>query len=128
MFSIEQLKQHARDVKADVYALYLARGDLRIPWYAKGVLALTVAYALSPIDLIPDFIPVLGYLDDLILIPAGIACAVRLMPPDVLAEYRERAKTEGGTTNIHSLAGLLVVVLIWLFALSVVLRLVFPAL
>lgn len=128
MFSIEQLKQHARDVKADVYALYLARGDPRIPWYAKGVLALTVAYALSPIDLIPDFIPVLGYLDDLILIPAGIASAVSLMPPDVLAEYRERAKTEGGTKNIHSRAGLLIVVLIWLFALSVVLRLVFPAL
>ncbi|WP_342678151.1 YkvA family protein [Methanofollis sp. UBA420] len=127
MLSIEQLKQHAQNVKVDVYALYLARGDPRIPWYAKGVLVLTVTYALSPIDLVPDFIPVLGYLDDLILVPAGIACAVRLMPPDVLEEYRERAKTEDRSAHIHGWTGLIIVVLIWLFVLSVVLILVVRA-
>ena len=67
------------------------RGSPRVPWFAKAVVGLVVAYALSPIDLIPDFIPVLGYLDDLLLIPLGIALAVRLIPPDVLAEHRSNA-------------------------------------
>ena len=78
----------ARAVKRDVYALYLAAGDPRVPWYAKAVAVAVAAYALSPIDLIPDFIPVLGYVDDVLIVPAGILLAVKLVPPDVMAELR----------------------------------------
>ena len=73
-------------------ALYLAYRDPRTPWYARVVIALVVAYAFSPIDLIPDFIPVLGYLDDMILLPLGVALAVRLIPANVLADCREQAR------------------------------------
>ena len=86
-----RLKEWARVIKRDVHALYLASHDPRVPWYAK-VLAVAVAgYALSPIDLIPDFIPVVGYLDDVIIVPLGIMLVVRLIPPDIMAEHRELA-------------------------------------
>jgi uncharacterized membrane protein YkvA (DUF1232 family) len=85
-------RQRARLLKAETYALYLAYRDPRVPWYAKVITACVVAYALSPIDLIPDFIPVLGYLDDLALVPLGIALALRLIPPHVMAECRARAR------------------------------------
>ena len=85
------LKQRARALKAETYVLYLAARHPGTPWYAKLLVAAIVAYALSPIDLIPDFIPVLGLLDDLVLIPLGIALAIRLVPPAVLAECRARA-------------------------------------
>lgn len=74
----------AQRMKREVAALVLAARHPRTPWYAKLLLAIIVSYALSPIDLIPDFIPVLGYLDDMVIVPAGIALAVRLIPPDVL--------------------------------------------
>jgi len=85
------LKGWARTLRRDVHALYLAGRDPRVPWYAKAVAVIVAGYALSPIDLIPDFIPVLGYLDDLLLVPLGILLAIRLMPPDILAEHRSRA-------------------------------------
>lgn len=88
---LERLKCWARNLKRDVIALYLAARDPRTPWYAKAMAALVAAYALSPIDLIPDFIPIFGYLDDLILIPLGIALAVRMVPEDVMAQCREKA-------------------------------------
>lgn len=125
MGTVELLKERARALKSDVYALYLARGDPRIPWHAKAVIVLTVAYALSPIDLIPDFIPVIGYLDDLIIIPAGIAYAISLMPENVLEEYRERAKTELAGKKIHSWIGMLIIILIWFFILYLVLKTIF---
>jgi len=81
----------AQGLKREVFALYLAYRDPRVPWYARLVAGLVVAYAFSPIDLIPDFIPVLGYLDDLLLLPLGIALAIRLLPPTVLAESRVKA-------------------------------------
>src|SRR4029453_3384391 len=88
---IEQTRQWARIVKRGAHALYLAARDPRVPWYAK-MLALCVAgYALSPIDLIPDFIPVLGYLDDVIIVPLGILAVVRLIPADVMAQHRHLA-------------------------------------
>ena len=90
---LQSLRAWARRIKADTLTLYLACRDPRTPWYARLLGVLVVAYALSPIDLIPDFIPVLGYLDDLILLPLGIALVVRLIPPDVLAASRERAVT-----------------------------------
>jgi len=103
-----------RHLKAETFALYLAARDSRTPWYAKLLVAGIVAYALSPIDLIPDFVPVLGYLDDLILIPIGIALAIKLVPPQVLAECRARAQEtiQNGKT-VSRVAGAVIVV-IWL--------------
>ena len=80
MTVLEGLKTRARGLKRDTYALYFVARDPRTPWYAKVLAAAVVAYALSPFDLIPDFIPVLGYLDDLIIVPAGIAIVLRLVP------------------------------------------------
>jgi uncharacterized membrane protein YkvA (DUF1232 family) len=88
---LQNLKEKAQRLQTEVVALMFAYCDRRTPWYAKTWAALVVAYALSPIDLIPDFIPVLGYLDDLILVPAGIALALRMIPADVMAEAREKA-------------------------------------
>jgi uncharacterized membrane protein YkvA (DUF1232 family) len=89
---IGRLGGWARRLKVEVYALYLAYKDPRMPWYARVFAAVVVGYAFSPIDLVPDPIPVLGYLDDLILIPLGIALAIRMIPPPVLAECREEAR------------------------------------
>ncbi len=88
---LQQLKAHAQRLEHEVYALYWAYRDPRIPWYARSLAVLVVAYALSPIDLIPDFIPLLGYLDDLILVPLGIALALKLIPAEVMADARARA-------------------------------------
>jgi uncharacterized membrane protein YkvA (DUF1232 family) len=89
---LAELKQRARHLKAETFALYLAARDPRTPWYAKLLVAGIVAYAVSPIDLIPDFVPVLGYLDELILIPAGITLAIKLVPASVLADCRAKAQ------------------------------------
>ena len=86
------LKEKAKQLKTDVPAVFLALKDKKVPWYAKLFAALTVVYALSPIDLIPDFIPVLGYLDDLIILPALVALTVKFIPKDVFEEYRQRAR------------------------------------
>ena len=87
----QSLRGWARRLKQEVVAVYLAARDRRTPWCAKMFAAATAAYALSPIDLIPDFIPVLGYLDDVILVPAGIWLTVRLIPVDLMMEYRSLA-------------------------------------
>jgi len=89
---IEAWKRRARRLKRETYALSLAARDPRVPWYAKALAICVVGYALSPLDLIPDFIPIVGYLDDLILVPLGIALVLRLTPRDMLAECRERAQ------------------------------------
>ena len=86
------LKERAKQLKIDVPAVFLALKDKKTPWYAKLLAALTVAYALSPIDFIPDFIPVVGYLDDLILLPSLVALTVKFIPDDVFCEYRTRAQ------------------------------------
>ena len=103
-------------LRADTYALYLACRDPRVPWYAKAIAAITVAYALSPIDLIPDFIPVLGYLDDLVLVPLGLALAIRLIPPPVLAEHRTEAARRVAEGGPRSRLGAALVVSLWLIA------------
>jgi uncharacterized membrane protein YkvA (DUF1232 family) len=109
-------KQWARVIKRDAHALSLAARDPRVPWHAKALAIGVAAYALSPIDLIPDFIPVLGYLDDLLIVPAGIALAVRLIPPDVLAEHRERATAAANRPVSRSAAALIVAV--WTLAIG----------
>ncbi len=89
---LDALKRWVRALKHEALALYLAARDARTPWYAKAWAAFVVAYAFSPIDLIPDFIPVLGYLDDLILLPLGVWIAVRLIPSHLMAEHRRAAE------------------------------------
>jgi uncharacterized membrane protein YkvA (DUF1232 family) len=84
-------RQWASIIKRDAHALYLAARDPRVPWYAKALAVAVAAYALSPIDLIPDFVPVLGYVDDLIIVPAGIALVIRLIPPEIMAQHRAMA-------------------------------------
>ena len=111
---LEDLKQRARQLKAETFALYLAVRHPDTPWYAKLLVSAIVAYAFSPIDLIPDFIPILGYLDDLVLIPLGIALAIKLVPPPVLAECRARAQeVMMNGKSVSRVAGV-VVVIIWL--------------
>ena len=85
------MKEKARELKYQTVALYLAYRDPRVPWYAKAFIGLIVAYAFSPIDLIPDFIPVLGYLDDLIIVPLGVMLAIKMIPAPVMADCRARA-------------------------------------
>ena len=84
-------REKVAGLKTDVHALYLASRDPRVPWHAKAVAAATAAYAISPIDLIPDFIPVLGQLDDLVVVPLGLALAIRLIPKHLFAEHRAEA-------------------------------------
>jgi uncharacterized membrane protein YkvA (DUF1232 family) len=108
---IERAKQWARSIKKDVVALYIAGRDPRTPWHAKAVALAVAAYAISPIDLIPDFIPILGYLDDLIIVPLGIMLAVRLIPADLMAEFRDAA-TERGQLPAHWV-GAAVIIAIW---------------
>ena len=110
---LEKLKQRAYQLKTETFTLYLAARDRRTPWYAKLLVAGIVAYALSPIDLIPDFVPIFGYLDDLILIPIGIAFAIKLIPDSVLAECRARAHeaTQNGKP-VSRVAGVVIIV-IW---------------
>ena len=114
--SLERLKEWARSLKREILALYLACRDPRTPWYAKLVVGLVVAYALSPIDLIPDPIPVLGYLDDLILLPLGILLARKLIPDDVIEGCRRRA-SEQEWPKVNRIAGA-IIVLIWLLTFS----------
>jgi uncharacterized membrane protein YkvA (DUF1232 family) len=124
---LAQWKRWAGQLKAETYALYLAYRDPRTPWYARVFAACVVGYAFSPIDLIPDPIPVLGYLDDLILVPLGIVLAVRMIPPAVLSECRQQAQAlmeEGKPVNR---AAAVAVVAIWLLLAAVVTLLVVRA-
>jgi len=86
-----RLKDRARAIKRDVHAIYLASRDPRTPWYAKALALCVAGYALSPIDLIPDFVPVLGYLDDVVIVPLGILAVIKLIPPEIMAEHRAAA-------------------------------------
>jgi uncharacterized membrane protein YkvA (DUF1232 family) len=108
---LARLREWARLLKRDVIAIYLAAGDPRVPWHAKVLAAAIAAYALSPIDLIPDFIPVLGLLDELILLPLGIALVVRMIPPPVMAELRVAA--DAATARPQSHIGAIVIIAIW---------------
>jgi uncharacterized membrane protein YkvA (DUF1232 family) len=108
------VKEKLAKLKTETYALYLAAKDPRTPWYARAVIVAVVAYAVSPIDLIPDFIPVLGYLDDLLLLPLGIALALRLVPQAVMAESRETARTVLAKGIPGGKAAAAVILLIWL--------------
>jgi uncharacterized membrane protein YkvA (DUF1232 family) len=111
---LEGWKRRVTQLKTETYAIYLASRDPRVPWYAKGLIALVVAHTFSPIDLIPDFIPILGYLDDLVIAPLGIALALRMIPQDVLAESRQKAQVIVDRDKSTNWAAAAVVVAIWL--------------
>jgi uncharacterized membrane protein YkvA (DUF1232 family) len=113
----ERLKSHARALKNETQAVYLAAKDPRTPWYAKAIAICTVAYAFSPIDLIPDFVPILGYLDDVIIVPAGIALAIRLIPAEVLEDAQEKAKQVRGPERSVGYAGIAVIAIAWIIIL-----------
>src|SRR5262245_19046480 len=99
---LQRAKQWARTLKRDVVALWLAARDPRVPWYAKAMAGAVAAYALSPIDLIPDFIPIVGYLDDLVIVPAGIALTIRLIPAPLMDEFRAQASAREDLSKRHS--------------------------
>jgi uncharacterized membrane protein YkvA (DUF1232 family) len=109
-------RERARKLKQDVVAVALAMRDPRVPWYARAFGACVVAYALSPIDLIPDFIPVIGYLDDLVLVPLGLVLMLRLIPAEVLAEHRAAAASHA--ERPVSYAGAAGVIVVWLLSLA----------
>ena len=120
---VEAWKQRARQLKVETYAIYLAYKDPKTPWYARLFAACVVGYAFSPIDLIPDPIPVLGYLDDLILVPLGVALALKMIPQTVLAECREKAEaamSQGKPTN-WTAAGVIIAIWLLLAVLAIIL-------
>lgn len=116
----------ARRLKLEAYTLWLAGRDPRVPWTARLLAAAVAAYAFSPVDLIPDFIPVLGYLDDLIIVPAGIALALRLIPPAVLADCRARAAARLAEGRPVSRGAAVVIILIWLAGAGLLAAAVWP--
>ncbi|MGC8787801.1 MAG: YkvA family protein [Anaerolineae bacterium] len=111
------LKERAEALQREVYTLYIAARDPRVPWYAKVFLGLVLAHTFSPIDLIPDFIPVLGYLDDLIITPLGIALALRMIPAAVMADARQQAEEVWRQGKPVSRAGAAMVLAIWLLVI-----------
>ena len=116
MAALQRLRAWARRIKNELVAVYHAGRDPRTPWHARFVAGLVVAYALSPIDLIPDFVPVLGYVDDLVLVPLGLLLAVRLIPPEVLAEHRARAAARETLPTSRTAAA--VIVSIWILSVG----------
>jgi uncharacterized membrane protein YkvA (DUF1232 family) len=110
---LSHMKIWARRLTRDGHAIYLASRDPRVPWYAKFLAIAVAGYALSPIDLIPDFIPVLGYLDDLIIVPFGIWLVVSLIPAEIMNEYRAIA-SEAGQRPV-SRAGMITIIVLWIF-------------
>jgi len=114
---LDRLRAHARALKNEAFAVYLAAKDPRTPWYAKALIFFVVAHTFSPIDLIPDFIPVLGYLDDLIITPGGLWLAVRMIPAEVLAEARVTAAAQGVDRSVGKVGAVLIVTL-WIVVLA----------
>jgi uncharacterized membrane protein YkvA (DUF1232 family) len=123
MTLIGRWKERAKNLKRDIHALYLAKNDPRVPWYAKLLAVLIIAYALSPIDLIPDFIPVLGLLDELVLLPAGILLLLKMIPPGVMEEYRRTATSAPFTLSKNKTAAVFIAA-IWVALLLISLRFV----
>lgn len=117
---ITKLKERASALQREAYALYIAARDPRVPWYAKAFMGLVLAHTFSPIDLIPDFIPVLGYLDDLLITPLGIALALKMIPPAVMADARRQADEAWRQGKPSSRAGAVMVIAIWLLVIAAV--------
>ena len=114
---IQRISQWARLARREVYAVYRAARDPRVPWYAKALAFCVAGYALSPIDLIPDFVPVLGYIDDLIIVPLGILIVLKLIPPEIMAEHRALAAAAQGRPV--SRAAAIMIVVVWAASIAV---------
>jgi uncharacterized membrane protein YkvA (DUF1232 family) len=110
---VDQLKRRAKQLKIEAYALYYACQDPRVPWYARFFVACIVGYAFSPIDLIPDFIPIIGYLDDLILVPIGIKLALSMIPANVMIESREKAQEIIRQGKLVNRVAAIIIISIW---------------
>jgi uncharacterized membrane protein YkvA (DUF1232 family) len=119
-------KSKSNHLKSEIVALYLAYKHPRTPWYAKVLAGLIIGYALSPIDLIPDFIPVVGYLDDLIIVPAGIALLIKIIPKDILEESRVKAEYDLLNKKLKNWIAAIIIILIWLLAIYLTLSLIWP--
>jgi uncharacterized membrane protein YkvA (DUF1232 family) len=113
---LSRFRRFARRLKHDSHAIYLASRDPRIPWYVKFLAIAVAAYALSPIDLIPDFIPIIGYFDDLIIVPVGIWLVISLIPDEIMAECR--AKASEAQLRPASTAGMIAIILLWITSAS----------
>ena len=123
---LEKLRSRARALKNEAFAVYLAAKDPRTPWYAKALIFFVVAHTFSPIDLIPDFIPILGYLDDLIITPGGLWLAVKMIPPEVLEEARKTAATQGFDRRV-GYVGMAIILLVWIAILIGIVSLIIQA-
>ena len=121
---LARLRQWARRIKQETHAVFLAARDPRVPWPVRLLALAVAAYALSPIDLIPDVIPVLGLLDDAIIVPLGILLVVRLLPPAILDEHRRAVAQRVGKPT--SRLGALLVIAIWLLAIAILTRILWP--
>jgi len=121
---VRRLLRRVRDFKSDLYVLFLAYRDPRMPWQAKLLATLTVVYAFSPLDIVSDFIPLLGYLDDLILIPLGLRMAMQMLPPAMLQEYRIKAQRRNRNNRpfwvITGLIGLFLIMVVIMVTYSIV--------
>lgn len=113
-------KQRAHELSADSYALYLAARDRRVPWYAKLLAGAVALYAVSPIDLIPDFIPIVGMFDDLIIVPLGMALALKMIPREVMEEHRQVARIRLSEGMPRRWIGAVVIICIWILLLWLV--------
>ena len=107
----QRARHSALLVKRDVHAIYCAARDPRVPWYAKALAICVAGYALSPIDLIPDFVPILGYMDDVIIVPLGVLIVVKLIPPEIMAEHRALGAATQGRAVSHTAA--IVITIVW---------------
>ena len=123
---IKSWKTKSAQLKSEIYALYLAYKHPRTPWYAKVLAALILGYALSPIDLIPDFIPVIGYLDDLIIVSAGITLLIKIIPRDILEECRAKARSDLLNRRPKNWIAAIIIALIWLLAIYLAFNLIWP--
>ena len=123
---LEKLKSRARALKNEAFAVYLAAKDPRTPWYAKALIFFVVAHTFSPIDLIPDFIPILGYLDDLIITPGGLWLAVKMIPPEVLEEARITAAARSFDRRV-GYVGMAIIILVWIVILIGIVYLIIKA-
>lgn len=123
MSARERLLLWAKAIRRDVHALYLAARDPRVPWYVKALALGVAAYALSPIDLIPDFIPVFGLLDEAILLPLAIKVLVRMIPPEIMDEHRA---TAAASERHSSRAGAAIVIVLWVVCAALLIRLFWP--
>jgi len=123
---VKSWKTKSKQLKTEVVALYLASKHQGTPWYAKVLAALIIGYVLSPIDLIPDFIPVVGYLDDLFIVPAGIALLIKIIPRDILEECRAKAQADVLNRKSKNWVAGVIIIFIWLLAIYVALSLICP--